>query len=210
MEKRGLRNFGFFLLLCLSLFFGLEAADQEVVVEVEVEIEGNDLAGALDKAQNKAFEEAVARVLPVDLTADERAARIRRASRLIKSFRLISQDQEAGKLKATYTCVVATGEESLNRAQRSAERSGQNFALELRWNEASESWSFASLSQALASIGSSRVIMAKMQHGAWWIEVSSSQPASSVLRSLNQQLRSQAQLRLIEDPREMWRGLDEF
>ncbi|TVQ77517.1 MAG: hypothetical protein EA369_09085 [Bradymonadales bacterium] len=210
MEKTRLcsgRRFSVWLLafgLSMGFSAGLLAEEDEVVVQVEVRIERGDRAGALNRAREKAFEKALDQSLPASMSAEERARRLRRASRYIESFRLVSQSEEAGVLRAEFACqVIVQTEESVAQLDRIQDRLA-NFVIEFSWVEPSRSASIEEVRAALEGFRSTKVVMIRMRDGAWWAELSSALEPSRVFRSLAAKFRGRAQLRLVEDPRELW------
>lgn len=202
MEKKWICRYGLCALAILIFIPGLfipgfdaRAEVQDVEVSVEVEIRADNVAAAMEQAQKRAFAEALHKTFPSDLSEEEKQTKLRQAANYIKSFQLLSQKEENGKLIATFRCQVITGSESLGSEAGFEER----FALEIIWNGSKSSMPLTELHRMLVEEYKLRVGLMKLQKGSWWIELETAQRPESVYAHLSSRLRPKAEIRLIKD-----------
>jgi len=185
-----------FVLILLAPVAGIQAQSRQVEVDVDVLIEGGNLAEALDKAQLEAFKKAIEMTMPAGLDPVEQSGRIKNAASQIKSFRLLSQKEEAGKLFAKYSCEVVLGQAA---PSQSAQYYDERFAVEIVWNKPKPSKSLGAVLQKIQSYPNLKLGLVRTQRGSVWVEVMS-QESPEVLRSnLRAEYGSSAEIKLHRD-----------
>ncbi|PIR21660.1 MAG: hypothetical protein COV44_12085 [Deltaproteobacteria bacterium CG11_big_fil_rev_8_21_14_0_20_45_16] len=175
---------------------GLEAQSRQVEVEVEVPIESGNLAAALDKAQLEAFKKAVEMTMPAGLDPVEQSGRIRNAATQIKSFRLLSQKEEAGNLFAKYSCEVVLGQAVPSQATPYYD---ERFAVEIVWNNPKQSKSLGTVLQKIQSYPNLKLGLIRTQRGSVWVEVLSQESPEVLRANLRSEFGSASEVKLHRD-----------
>ena len=189
-----------FLLISFVFSSSLYAENTKTVeVEVNVDIKNGNDASAVQDAQQKAFEQAVQNTLPDNMDAVEKAKRIKDAADFIKSFQMISQREEAGKLYAQFSCEVILPSEKLPSSADQRANFASHFAIEFVWKKSTQPISITQLRSDLVSKYKLKVGLVKMQRGSAWVELTADTAAPSIFSKLESDYAAQADLKLITD-----------
>lgn len=198
---------GLFILLFFSLISGdlfsqntETQTEKTLEVEVEVSIQGGDRASALDSAQNEAFRKAMSLVVPGSADDQSRANWIKSASTYVKSFRLLSEKEEAGKLITKYRVDLNLPDFSGQSSESSTQTYEDRFAVEFIWKDPKQAVSVTELQDKIEGEYSVNAGMIRMSRGSVWIELISRRSPESVFSQIKRDYLSVAQVKLYEDP----------
>ena len=200
MEKIRLRfNRAFpIIILALAFFFQLNviwAEVKNVTVSVEVEIENDDVAAALEKARIQAFRQAIQDTLTSKIGEEERINRLKSPSQFIKSFRLLDKKEENKKLIASFACEVILQPVASNESDVYQQR----FAFDFIWRPNQIQWPVEKLIKFLQSEYAFKVDLIRLNAQTWRLEGRSPRSSTSIYASMGPRFEKEAEVRLIKD-----------
>jgi hypothetical protein len=186
----------FFFLGAFALFdHGVWAQNRNVRVSVEVDIENDDVAAALEKARIQAFRQAIQDSMPQKISEEERSRRLRSPSQFVKSFQIIERREENKKLFALFECEVI-----LAMATQEKDADLQSlFAFEFIWRPDRSEWSIEKLIQLLESDYSFKVESIRMNSQSWILEGRSTRQPNAIYASLGPRFQKDAEVHLKTD-----------
>lgn len=202
MEKAWIHRIGFcFVVLSITAVASnkIRADDtalQSTVVDVEVQIQGGNVADAKQMAQKLAFEKAVDQFLPSTMDQKLRSEKIKIASSYVKSFRVVDERQEGGVLKSKIRCDLI----GLNDSNTAASPQGQSLLrFEITWRTAATQLNSSEFLDFLKANQKLNVDSFKMGRGIFWVSLLTDRAAGDLRTQLSQFLGGLYSVRLIEN-----------
>jgi len=186
------------IVLAFAFFFQLNALWAEVknvTVSVEVEIENDDVAAALEKARVQAFRQAIQDTLTSRVSEEERINRLKSPSQFIKSFRLLDKKEENKKLIASFACEVILQPVASNEPDVYQQR----FAFDFIWRPNRIQWPVEKLIKFLESEYAFKVDLIRLNAQTWRLEGRSPRSSNSIYASMGPRFEKEAEVRLIKD-----------
>ncbi len=213
MEKGRLclgRFVGQLVLITFTAFSHLQAQapiQAESIVEVQVSVEeavkAGDSAGSLEAARQAAFKKAVEMAFPPGISEDEKKTRLNNAASYIKSFRTLSQIEEAGVVKLSMLCQVIqnvaapTSEPQLSSPQSYTSRV---VSIELVWRPGMRAYLASEIKRLIEEDMRIPVRSLRLQNGSVVVDLGSDESSDLLFAKVNSRFQDRALVRLLNAP----------
>lgn len=205
MEKRRIRYFRFVTPALFLGFLWTSAAAQssgEAIVEIQVNVESplkeGDRAGSVESARQEAFKKAVEMTLPPGIEEADRAARLKNPSAYIKSYRTLSEVEEAGVVKLTLLCQVIQVTSSPE-AQPTYPAAQSIVRVEMLWRPGVKPYLASEIMRVIEEEYQSRVQGLRMQYGSLVLEIASSRDPQTLFGLLATRYQDRALMKLVDN-----------